>query len=1338
MSDKLFDSDLWEMDWTVQSQTLIDSSDWWDKRWKYRIPVKVRGERVNKKEITWRLQLDPVKFMEKTGLSGEFNRDSVRVIGPSGEPVPSAFYYDPYFRSWKGIGWTLVWNFEAPVKRDDEQIYYVYFDNCSKPIVSDLSVNAIKNGSFKDGLSSRWTILNNAKCISIGSFPELDSDLVDKAGFKIDINADNIGILGEEPIILSQKVDALGLAGKRVLFSSSLYLEKGKGGCPIEIKLVSYDAKGAICDEQVLAAFTLAQGQLMRLNAPGYVVEDGVMVGLFIKFSPAMKEETEYSQWRQVVDSDAYLSLNLTDVRLRPGLDVEIASGTESPYKEGKFPDTPVNLGVEFTDQRSIMFNTFPKVKGSNGAGEPVRFNIWKGTVECWVKPYWDYNDGIEHAIFWGGHGWRRHPHQEGRSGKGVSFIVTKRGEERENRLEISFTSGGQEEHVAYAIVKFEKDNWYHIAATWDLNEGTMGLFVNGEKVASLKEDRAWALDGIPEVFEIGNRSGVSKAEWYSRTFHGVIDEFRISDSIRYHEDFEPIDEEFELDEDTCSLFHFQGFPEGIDKNGEPILVMTSFETLYENKSFFLDQLSTDGVTRTMISAEGVEREVSQRRLEENRPAWMDVRLEYVPKRPDFIEVEYRFKEHEEIVYGDSEAFNIEVGGDIEPLTRFLELEALGREDLITEGVRLLRTGKLDTSSLDTIINTLITPDMTDSEKAEKIFEFVMKFIFWWRVPHEHGGKFVEDSVKKLNTYGTSMCSSHSLILADLWIAAGLSARIMGVYHHVAPEVYYEGDWHLMDMTFGTYALERDDMTIASVDDIMEDHYIAHRLHNGEGYNALLGNARNWAYRLLFYHTEKSRMRMRTLNMGTKVGGGSSYLYQWHNKGKWNNWTHTPERKLEEWFAPWHMSNGEYVFEPILSEEGLHAAGVVLKNARVEDSIISIVNPHAPGEVLLKQASDYVICGGRLFLSFNGDGGEYSIDISIDGGITWQEMASGSSKVEDAIDLGEKVVGVHSYLVRITLNGTIKLTGIRLRTYTQMYQKSLPSLTLGRNKIRFRAEKVGAPVSVKYGWIERYISPVKLWVDSVGYWSTNEEFYNALVPCDINGTELTIHATGEGVKGAKISVEGLPEGWNVELENEVIKDEIIDTTCFVKPPSYASSGIYPFRVKLVADGLTRTAYGILLLTRGIAYLSSDMMEGAVDELSLIEDRLAPSGQAFQGKGHCRFSISKAGEYQLWARLKGSGMSNGSVLISLDGAPSKKCGVGDYHGLAPSENGLDWMWAAGDIYHLSEGEHMATVITNGNTCAGGFLLVKIDEELQVTLERLFLNRLYRPWGDMENL
>jgi hypothetical protein len=88
---------------------------------------------------------------------------------------------------------------------------------------------------------------------------------------------------------------------------------------------------------------------------------------------------------------------------------------------------------------------------------------------------------------------------------------------------------------------------WHHVAGTYD--GSNMRLFVNGARVAS--SVTSGQIDQLPDTFRVGS------TELSGDYFQGLIDEVRVSNSIRYVGNFIPAQQPFTADAATRGLWHF-------------------------------------------------------------------------------------------------------------------------------------------------------------------------------------------------------------------------------------------------------------------------------------------------------------------------------------------------------------------------------------------------------------------------------------------------------------------------------------------------------------------------------------------------------------------------------------------------------------------------------------------------------------------------------------------------------------------------------------------------------------------------------------------------------------
>jgi len=116
----------------------------------------------------------------------------------------------------------------------------------------------------------------------------------------------------------------------------------------------------------------------------------------------------------------------------------------------------------------------------------------------------------------------------------------------------ISLT-GGPGAQFVQSPSKLALNAWSHVAITLVNSTNTLNLFINGVLVAT-----------TPGVTLRADDLGSTVNNWLGRSqfptdpyFHGIIDEFRISNNVRYTTGFTPKPIQFVVDANTVALYHF-------------------------------------------------------------------------------------------------------------------------------------------------------------------------------------------------------------------------------------------------------------------------------------------------------------------------------------------------------------------------------------------------------------------------------------------------------------------------------------------------------------------------------------------------------------------------------------------------------------------------------------------------------------------------------------------------------------------------------------------------------------------------------------------------------------
>jgi len=129
------------------------------------------------------------------------------------------------------------------------------------------------------------------------------------------------------------------------------------------------------------------------------------------------------------------------------------------------------------------------------------------GTIEFWLRPNWDGDDGQDYAFFETGHSW---------------FNGIRLAKDAANNFRFFVWAGSTEYGIAHWVGDWQAGKWHHIAATWQ--ESEIALYEDGVLVGRAP---AQVPDLLFEPLYVGSGS------WDGRVTAGVIDEFRISDVPR-------------------------------------------------------------------------------------------------------------------------------------------------------------------------------------------------------------------------------------------------------------------------------------------------------------------------------------------------------------------------------------------------------------------------------------------------------------------------------------------------------------------------------------------------------------------------------------------------------------------------------------------------------------------------------------------------------------------------------------------------------------------------------------------------------------------------------------
>lgn len=421
--------------------------------------------------------------------------------------------------------------------------------------------------------------------------------------------------------------------------------------------------------------------------------------------------------------------------------------------------------------------------------------------------------------------------------------------------------------------------------------------------------------------------------------------------------------------------------------------------------------------------------------------------------------------------------------------------------EAVAAGVKVVSDKNVDCSSPETIVAGILKPGMSDQEKAEAIFYFLVHRLYHHNAPEEpsadktrkYSGEVTKlmDTVKALNVYGYAICGSQSWYVNYMANAVGLKGRIGGVDGHTVPEIKYGGGWHLFDVDMMGF-VRRKDGTVPSTDEIKADHSLILETHEKTPD--------------IYFKYDKPKGELACLHIGLQFG-----MYGRKVSSHSMNLTLRAGEKFTRWFtrqwgpdfhyyaSPWagseHLArlnknrgegpsrdltyflfkegararfgNWELVYDAPLSKPAC-LDGVFAKTNVSHATAAPFLKPEkndAPAEVVYNYYSPYGcagtpkelpnpdddVGGAMLEGEFASDNG--AVSISLDCGKSWQEVHTGGKAFK--VDVTPKLAAHYGWWVKLAFQGA----GSGLKAYKSTFKgqcspASLPFVD-GETKMTF-------------------------------------------------------------------------------------------------------------------------------------------------------------------------------------------------------------------------------------------------------------------------------------------
>jgi hypothetical protein len=433
-------------------------------------------------------------------------------------------------------------------------------------------------------------------------------------------------------------------------------------------------------------------------------------------------------------------------------------------------------------------------------------------------------------------------------------------------------------------------------------------------------------------------------------------------------------------------------------------------------------------------------------------------------------------KTQSQIISGPQDTWKIVVKGDTPLENKSIQIEIL---DGVSQNLTLRSSGHVDFSSLKAIVHDVISPEMTEEKKALALWRFVMDNCYLGRWGTSR------DGLEHLNVYGYGYCGTFAAVLESLWWRAGLKARHLNTGNHAATEVFYDNDWHYIDSNTRNFLLEKDNQTIASLEDLNNDPGLWDRKRPKE--------SQQRGTKKYYYMTMHPNDHGRSPVYSNKftMAKGDVLALTWQKKGKWCL-ARGEEGGSQPAPEPPIYANGIFKFYRNLSKPNECQTGLVSsKNMDWQDSSAGYLHPIKVREeacLIYQVKVPYFIPETTISGAFLRKNPKdfVGVDISTDNGAHWATLwtAGETGKVRAEVttsqtqEVTEDVPWKYSYLIRVRMRAEtspLDVGGTLLESVAQLFYnpQSLPALKAGENVIAFRDESNSIrSLKITYDWQE--------------------------------------------------------------------------------------------------------------------------------------------------------------------------------------------------------------------------------------------------------------------------
>ena len=1339
---------------------------WWNDAWRYRTtvtrPTPWRDDAPRPVEAI----IDFERLLTEAGIEGAFDPASVRIVAPRpdgvGGEVPFAHrseYDCEAGRDRPYLAWT------ARPKKSGTGVYHIYFDTRDRAIAppdydaaSLPPENLIANPGFEnetDGLPAGWTA-SSPEVVRLGRFAHTTGE----RSLKIVVD-ENTPKETEREFSVSQEIDVREYAGRAMVFECDLFAERAAYGAPVSIEIRQFRADGSRILEWAVAprwlTIELAEGHLVQFRERGIFSHDAATVSVCVRFRCLVKD----ADTDEPIDGpESFFTIWMDRVVMRPAERWPWPAETHGGFVAGALTDAPLNRAFEFVGRRRLAFN--PASEGFLQSGtedsnpRATHWPLETGTIEFWCRPLWDAEDETERVLFEGVGAWFQPQYRLTKVREGgtcfLKFVVA----------DVEGTT-----HEVLGPAPFQGGRWRHVAATWDFSKAHLRLFLDGKRIGERGPGEApWPIKMAGKAGGKENPSvGIYHGEMRSvplqafiggshdcatdRSAEAAMDEFRVSDVMRYAENFTPSQKEFEPDDATRALFHFENERDGVhgldDRFVRGHLVC---ELPHQEETAPLDVRTADSVeSRRVLVKPHPKPEVFEANRAPNRLPVKDQGETALD--PRFVA--YRLRTAERIVRGADDAFVLDVGGDFDPLMQSITFERA--EDAGNETVLVPHWCANDNVvpfSARSLGATLARDVKDHARRAFEVLKYMLTTTYYFNadycetLPTRHRKRVFWTFLKALNIYPHNQCGPLNFTLRKLFLAVGISSNNNLGTHQQFQQAFYLGRWRLFDLAPRVYWLERDDATVAPRETLEDDPYLF--LREVTYINSWI---RGYPYEPMFGTAERPH------NMDFPLRPGEKASVCWHNEGRWFE-LRAGREPIPLAKIPPTYGNGAIVYMPV--PEGDAAA---LENIAVEQDgeevVLHAKDPSKTASLTYRARCPYILSGAFVTGAYKAEkGGAATFSLSFDEGKTWTQVwSNGEARGAISASLLDQVTARYEYRLKLELAGGARVTGLRVRTTFVASPLALPGkLSRGNNRIGFVNTPPAVPVKTVCRWVERHKTDLGVSLNALSYAMNGGETHRNLLILSPDGdADLAVTLQGRSFDG-EVALEGVPPGWleNSDPQRVVAREDrgAATATFRLKAAGAAPTDIRSFDVVVREGGGERRVPAQALVAESPLVREAEAADDVTGEVAPTDRPDASGGRVmtFGGKGALEFAFSarKGGTHALWLRANWPPSDHDVKLtLSLDDAEPRSLkvtpmtGFTDWTDPAGAHTKMFLAFARGDAYwyripdvELTSGDRRLTLGAEEGAAFDALVLLPQDAVMDRAAMNLFQNWNFAPW------